>query len=94
MRLVLLRKLSIRLRVPYQLSDMAQDALALLDALGVPSAHFVGASMGGMIAQIAAPKAPERVKSLTSIMSSSGASGLPGATRKVQARIMDVLRKM
>ena len=70
-------KLGWRQRPPYSLSDMAQDALGVLDALGVRQAHVVGVSMGGMIAQRVALKAPDRVISLTSIMSSSGASGLP-----------------
>jgi pimeloyl-ACP methyl ester carboxylesterase len=59
-----------RPRPAYSLSDMAGDALAVLDALGWPAAHLVGASMGGMIAQTVAIEHPERVLSLTSIMSS------------------------
>jgi pimeloyl-ACP methyl ester carboxylesterase len=70
-------KLGWRQRPPYTLSDMAQDALGLLDALAIARAHVVGVSMGGMIAQRVALAAPERVLSLTSIMSSSGAKGLP-----------------
>ncbi len=64
---------------PYLLKDMAADALALLDFLGVHAAHIVGASMGGMIAQEIAIRAPERVLSLTSIMSTSGDPTLPQA---------------
>ena len=64
-------------RPPYSLSDMAQDALGVLDALGVQRAHVVGVSMGGMIAQRVAIAAPQRVLSLTSIMSTSGARHLP-----------------
>jgi pimeloyl-ACP methyl ester carboxylesterase len=53
----------------YRLSDMAADAIAVLDALGWASAHIVGASMGGMIAQTMAIRYPQRVRTLTSIMS-------------------------
>lgn len=63
---------------PYRLADMAQDAFGVLDALGIERAHVVGMSMGGMIAQHMAIAAPRRVGSLVSVMSSSGARGLPG----------------
>ncbi len=56
----------------YTLPDMARDAVGLLDALRLDSAHVVGASMGGMIAQAMAIGHPERVRSLTSIMSTTG----------------------
>jgi len=62
--------LRLPVRPPYTLEDMARDAIGLMDALAIPSAHVVGASMGGMIAQIVAATRPDRVKSLTSIMSS------------------------
>lgn len=58
--------------VPYTLSDMAFDAVALLDHLGVDSAHVLGASMGGMIAQTIAIEHPSRVKTLVSVMSQPG----------------------
>ncbi|GAB3200456.1 alpha/beta hydrolase [Geodermatophilus arenarius] len=58
--------------VPYRLADMADDTAALLDALGIDSAHVVGASMGGMIAQTLAVRHADRVRSLTSIMSTTG----------------------
>ncbi len=64
----------------YRLSDMAADTVGLLDALGLDSAHLVGASMGGMIAQTAAIEHPLRVRSLTSIMSSTGAPSVGQAT--------------
>jgi pimeloyl-ACP methyl ester carboxylesterase len=59
--------------VPYLLADMADDALAVIDALGWPAAHVVGASMGGMIAQELAIRHPGRVLTLTSIMSTPAA---------------------
>jgi pimeloyl-ACP methyl ester carboxylesterase len=59
-------------RAPYLLADMAADAVTVLDALGIDSAHVVGASMGGMIAQTIAIEHRDRVRSLTSIMSTTG----------------------
>jgi pimeloyl-ACP methyl ester carboxylesterase len=58
--------------VPYRLTDMAADAVGLLEVLGIDSAHVVGASMGGMIAQTIAIEHPDRVRSLISIMSTTG----------------------
>jgi pimeloyl-ACP methyl ester carboxylesterase len=71
--------------VPYTLHDMAADAIGLLDALAIDRAHFVGRSMGGMIAQVAASEHPRRVLSLTSIMSSTGNPNLPSAAPDVMA---------
>lgn len=68
---------------PYELGDMARDALGLLDAIGVSCAHVVGASMGGMIAQIMAATYPERVLSQCLIMTTSGAPRLPKPAREV-----------
>jgi len=76
------------LKSAYTLDDMANDAVGVLDALGVARAHIVGASMGGMIAQLVAARHPERVLSLTSIMSSSGRRGLPGPTREARAVLL------
>jgi pimeloyl-ACP methyl ester carboxylesterase len=66
--------------VPYLLNDMARDAVGLLDVLGIDKAHLVGASMGGMIAQTMAINHADRVRTLTSIMSSTGEQGLPPPT--------------
>jgi pimeloyl-ACP methyl ester carboxylesterase len=74
---------------PYSLSDMAADVLGMLDALQVPKAHIVGVSMGGMIAQRVALAAPQRVLSLTSIMSTSGARGLPQPKPYVVRAMLD-----
>lgn len=80
-------RLGLQVRSAYTLQDMALDSLGVLDALGIRRAHVMGASMGGMIAQRLAATAPERVASLMSVMSSSGARGLPGPRS-------DVLRLM
>jgi len=61
-----------RSSAPYLLSDMAADTIGLMDHLGIESAHVVGASMGGMIAQTLAIENPERVRSLVSMMSTTG----------------------
>jgi len=74
---VLRYKLGLPVAAPYSLTDMADDALGLMDALHVEQFHVLGASMGGMIAQHLAAMAPQRVESLTLIMTSSGAEGLP-----------------
>lgn len=63
--------------VPYTLADMAVDTVGLLDTLSIRRAHVVGASMGGAIAQEIALRYPERVRTLVSIMATSGAPGLP-----------------
>lgn len=76
-------KFGLDIKAPYGLQDMAADSVGVLDALGIEKAHIVGVSMGGMIAQRVALAAPQRVVSLTSIMSSSGARGLPSARPKV-----------
>ncbi|HKS14463.1 MAG TPA: alpha/beta hydrolase [Pseudomonas sp.] len=70
-------KLGLPVAAPYTLTDMAGDALHLMDALKVRRFHVLGVSMGGMIAQHLAAMVPQRVSSLTLVMSSSGAAGLP-----------------
>lgn len=71
-RILLRRALGLKTAPPYSLTDMAGDVVALLDYLGVGTAHVLGMSMGGMIAQRLAIHFPERVRSLTSVMSSDG----------------------
>ena len=73
---------------PYLLTDMADDAFGLLDQLGVERAHVVGASMGGMIAQTMAIARPERVATLTSIMSTTGNQDVGNATPEALAILM------
>ncbi|HEY0884745.1 MAG TPA: alpha/beta hydrolase [Ramlibacter sp.] len=75
-------------RSPYALHDMALDSLGVLDALGIERAHVVGVSMGGMIAQRVALAAPQRVLSLASVMSSSGARYLPGPKPQVLGALL------
>ena len=82
-------KLGLRARLPYQLTDMADDAVGLMDALGIDKAHIMGASMGGMIAQHVAMRYPERALSLISVMSTTGNSALKPADKDA----MDVLIK-
>jgi pimeloyl-ACP methyl ester carboxylesterase len=81
-------RLGLPLGVGYTLSDMAADGIGLLDALGIQQAHVVGASMGGMIVQLMAANHRERLLSMTSIMSSSGASGLPGPRADIRRQMM------
>ena len=73
---------------PYTLRDMADDAAGVLDALGIPAAHVCGASMGGMIAQQMAVRHPQRVKSLTLIMTTSGARHLPQPAMRVRQALL------
>ncbi len=88
MELLKLRFLRIPVEAPYKLRDMAADTVGLMDALGIKKAHLVGASMGGMIAQETALTWPERVLTLTSIMSSTGNPKLPPPTREAGAMLM------
>jgi pimeloyl-ACP methyl ester carboxylesterase len=67
-------------RPPYTLDDMATDGIGLLKGLGIQQAHVAGVSMGGMIAQVMASDFPQHVRSLTSIMSSTGRTDLPPPT--------------
>ena len=81
-------RFGLRVRAPYSLGDMAQDAAGVLDALDIRKAHIVGVSMGGMIAQRVALAHPKRTRSLTSIMSTSGARGLPQTQPQVLRALM------
>jgi pimeloyl-ACP methyl ester carboxylesterase len=77
-----------KIQLPYSLNDMAADAVGLLDALGIGRAHIVGASMGGMIAQLVAANYPAKTKSLVSIMSTTGRRGLPPPKPEAMAALM------
>lgn len=81
-------KLGLRIKPPYSVHDMALDTLGVLDALQIDRAHMVGVSMGGMVAQRVALMASQRTLSLASIMSSSGARGLPAATPEVTRQLL------
>ena len=80
----LVNSLGFEVNAPYTLLDMAEDGIAVLDVLEIQSAHIVGASMGGMIAQTIASEYPERTKSLVSIMSTTGAKRLPEMTNETE----------
>ncbi len=75
-------------RAPYGIADMAADTLGVIDALGLPAAHVCGASMGGMIAQHLAAKHPQRVKSLTLMMTTTGSRTLPQASARVRGAML------
>jgi pimeloyl-ACP methyl ester carboxylesterase len=75
-------------QAPYTLRDMADDTAGLLDALDIERAHVVGVSMGGAIGQTLAIHHPARVRTLTSIMSTTGAPGLPGPTAQAAAVLL------
>ncbi|MFI5728675.1 alpha/beta fold hydrolase [Kribbella sp. NPDC051587] len=72
----------------YSLDDLAADAVGLLDALGIRAAHIVGGSMGGMVAQLIAINHPEHVRTLTSIMSSTGNPDLPGPSPELIQQLL------
>ena len=88
-RVALMRMLGLRARIPYRLSDMANDAAGLLDALGIAKAHVVGASMGGMIAQLLAINHPDKVLTMTSIMSTTGNRKVPPAKPEAMAALLN-----
>ena len=75
-------------KAPYDLGDLAADAIGLLDALGLRSAHIVGASMGGMVGQILAAQHRDRARTLVSIMSTSGSRRLPQPDWRLQLALL------
>jgi pimeloyl-ACP methyl ester carboxylesterase len=88
LELLKMRFLRIPVAAPYKIRDMAEDVVGLMDALHVKSTHLVGASMGGMIAQEVAILFPQRVRSLTSIMSTTGDPKVPPPSREASALLM------
>ena len=88
LELLKMRFLRIPVAAPYKIRDMAEDVVGLMDALHVKSAHLVGASMGGMIAQEVAILFPQRVRSLTSIMSTTGDPKVPPPSQEASALLM------
>jgi pimeloyl-ACP methyl ester carboxylesterase len=80
--------LHLKVRSPYARADMARDTLGVMDALGIAKAHVCGASMGGMIAQHLAAANPGRIKSLTRMMTTSGARRLPQPGMKVRQALI------
>lgn len=75
-------------KAPYGIADMAADTLGVIDALGLSRVHLCGASMGGMIAQHLAARQPGRVKSLTLMMTTSGARHLPQPSARVRMALL------
>lgn len=85
---ILKLKFGLKVNAPYPLTDLMSDTMGVLDALNITEAHLVGVSMGGMISQLVAINAPSRVKSLTSIMSTTGNPKLPRAKKEVVDHLM------
>jgi pimeloyl-ACP methyl ester carboxylesterase len=83
-------RLGFEVDAPYTLNDMASDTVGLMDRLGIDDAHVVGASMGGMIAQLVAANHPQRTRSLVSIMSSTGAPHLPPPSEEASNSLQNV----
>ena len=81
-------RMRLPIRADYSLRDMVEDTRGVLDALNISRCHVIGVSMGGMIAQGLASHHPSRVQSLTSIMSTTGARGLPQATPKAAMALL------
>lgn len=83
LRQIVLRRIGIRLKTPYALADMARDTIGVIEALELDRVHLVGISMGGMIGQHVASMVPDRVLSLTAIMTTTGNPKLPRPSGKV-----------
>ena len=83
-------RLGFSVNAPYTLNDMGADIAGLMDAVGYDEAHIVGASMGGMIAQIVAAQYPEKTRSLISIMSTTNAPHLPPPTDEAEMRLRNL----
>lgn len=91
---ILRKKIGFPAKVPYTLTDMAHDGIGVLDALGIAQAHVVGASMGGMIVQLMAVHFPERLMSMTSIMSTTGNGKLPQAEKHAMEALIAPITSM
>ena len=89
----LLHTLRLPVKAPYQIADLARDAVGVLDALGIAQAHVCGASMGGMIAQHLGFAHAQRVKSLTLMMTTSGHRSLPKESLKVRRAMLSRPRR-
>lgn len=89
---VLRKKIGFPAKVPYTLKDMADDGIGLLTALNIDKAHVVGASMGGMIVQLMAIHHPERLLTMTSIMSTTGNGRLPQAAKQAMQALIAPLK--
>ena len=83
-------RLGFSVNAPYTLNDMGDDIAGLMDIVGYDKAHIVGASMGGMIAQIVAAQYPEKTRSLISIMSTTNAPHLPPPTDEAEMRLRNL----
>ena len=83
-------QLGFSVNAPYTLDDMGADIAGLMDAVGYDEAHIIGASMGGMIAQIVAAQYPEKTRSLISIMSTTNAPHLPPPTDEAESRLRNL----
>lgn len=91
---LLRKKIGFPAKVPYTLKDMADDGIGVLDALGITHAHVVGASMGGMIVQLMAIHHPDRLLTMTSIMSTTGNGKLPQAEKNAIGALTAPLKAM